>query len=194
MAFERIVLFRPAYDKRSNDPKKDYGINGVEMLMVLKGPEGAVQFLLLTNWQLPHINKEFEDRPPLPDLPPPVFDIPGYRPRFSMKHLLCRPMPADLGYHSPKPMYEGQEPMGLKEIKIRKNPKKKGMNGYFTSTNPKPTPCEWLDGKPCYYDGSGINAEPIFDVLLREGSDGVWRELEKYYHSVFSEKKADERK
>jgi hypothetical protein len=46
-------------------------------------------------------------------------------------------------------------------------------------------PCRYLDGKPCYYDGSSLNAERIFDVLTAEGDEGVWRELEAYYHATF---------
>ena len=64
-----------------------------------------------------------------------------------------------MGYHSPVPIYEGQNVCS--EL------------------------CEYLDGKPCYYDGSGLNAESIYEVLLKEGSDGVWRELKDFYKNVF---------
>lgn len=43
----RLVEWTPAYDKQ---PK--YGIHGMELRFVLKGPEGATQFLLYTNWLL----------------------------------------------------------------------------------------------------------------------------------------------
>lgn len=69
------------------------------------------------------------------------------------------PLAADLGYHSPTPRYEDQDVCQQS--------------------------CEYLDGKPCYYDGSGLNAERIYTVLLTEGSDGVWGELEAYYHRTF---------
>lgn len=114
--------------------------------MVLKGEKGAVQFVVYTGWHLPHVTKELDQKPVYRDRP----------------HLLCHPMPADLGYHSPIPQYEGQRPM-------------EGV-------------CQELGGT-CYYDGSGLNAERVFEVLLREGSDGVWRELEEYYTSVFGELK-----
>jgi hypothetical protein len=133
----RIVLFRPAYDKRDNDPQKNYGIHGVELVFVLKGPAGAIQFVVLTDWQLPHVTKELEAR--------------GY---------VSTPMPADVGYHSPIPRYKGQS---LIEDS-----------------------CEWLDGKPCYYVGSGLQAYEVFEILRREGSDGVWRELERRYRELFS--------
>jgi len=142
MKFEKTVTFRPAYDKRHPNPSKNYGIHGVEILFLLKGKKGAVQFLISTSWQLPHVQKEM-DALPLGQFP----------------YLHHKPMPADLGYHSYKPMYEEHLP----------------------STNS----CSFLDNKPCYYDGSALNAEPIFNVLLKEGSDGVWRELEQYYNEVF---------
>ena len=36
-----------------------------------------------------------------------------------------------------------------------------------------------------YNDGFGLNAERIYEVLLKEGSDGVWRELKDFYKNVF---------
>lgn len=47
MTRERIVEFTPAFDKRSSDPSKDYGIHGVDMRMVLKGENAATQFVQL---------------------------------------------------------------------------------------------------------------------------------------------------
>jgi len=128
--FERRVEINPAYDKRHPDPAKNYGIHGVDICFVLKGSEGAVQFVLYTGWQLPSIVDRFRD-----------------------------PMPVDLGYHSPVPHYEGQ--MVIAES------------------------CELVDGKPCYYDGSTLNADPVFDALTREGEKGVWDRLEAYYGELF---------
>jgi hypothetical protein len=142
---ERIVTFSPAYDKR---PK--YGVHGVELRMVLKGTEGAVQFVLYTKWQLPHVTKETDESTALQ-----THDL--------QLRLDCfyHPQPAYLGYHSLVPRYEGQTP-------VRDS-------------------CEYLDGKPCYYGGSGLAADRIYEVLLREGSDGVWRELEAYYAQTFED-------
>lgn len=128
---ERITEFTPAWDRRDPDPNKNYGIHGVELRMVLKGKLGAVQFVLYTNWYLPHIQKELS---------------------------IDSPIPADLGYHSPTPKYSDQ---------------------------PARDNCPYLDGAPCYYDGSGLNAQRIYDVLLTKGSDGVWKELEDYYIELF---------
>ena len=133
---ERIVELSPAYDKRDPDPTKNYGIHGVNLRMVLKGQRGAVQFLLYTGWQLPHVRDEFKER-------------------------AASVLPADVGYHSPVPMYEGQAEIAES--------------------------CEYLDGRPCYYDGSSLAAERFFDVLTHEGDAGVWRELERYYVETFEE-------
>lgn len=67
-------------------------------------------------------------------------------------------MPADLGYHAYEPRYEDQSSY---ECDVLANTER------------------------CYYDGSGLNAEPVFDRLLREGEDGVWAELWDYYRSLF---------
>jgi len=142
--FERTVIFLPAFDKRDSDPSKNYGIHGVGVRFVLKGPEGAVQFLLFTGWHLPHVQEELVGK-------------------CHTEHHFCslKPMPADLGYHSPTPHYEGQEPIS--------------------------DDCEFIGG-PCYYDGSTLNAEPVFNRLLAEGDAGVWDELEAFYHSTFEVK------
>lgn len=138
--FERIVTFSPAFDKRSADPSKNYGIHGVELRMILKGPKGATQFVLYTNWMLPHVDEE------------------TWRSGKSRETLriLTRPIPADLGYHWHAPRHEGQTPMK----------------------------CDLMPTGSCYYDGSSLNAERIFDVLRDEGSDGVWRELEALYRDL----------
>jgi len=139
---EKITYFSPAFDRRDPDPHKDCGVHGVELRMVLKGEHGAVQFVLYTNWYLPHVTEESRARM-TPD-----------------NYFLFEPLPADLGYHSPAPMWEGQY------------------------SRPD---CPYLDGKPCYYDGSGLAAEEIYKVLVEKGSDAVWEELEKYYVETFKE-------
>ena len=87
-------VFRPAFDKRHADPKKNYGIHGVEMVWYLKGPKGAVQFVVYTNWHLPHVQAELDA------------NTSGQFP-----HLSCHPMGADIGYHAHCPQYDGQSVM-----------------------------------------------------------------------------------
>ncbi len=65
----------------------------------------------------------------------------------------------DLGYHSPTPRAGGQEPMSN---------------------------CDIL-GRRCYYDGSGLNADPVLRDLVRQGMPGVWAALEAYYRDTFEE-------
>ena len=145
---ERITTIHPAWDRRNTEPSKDYGIHGAELRMVLKGELGATQFVLYTNWHLPHVERELLSRP--------------YKNELDIK---CRflPMPADFGYHSPTPIYEGQEPCS--------------------------NHCEYLNGRPCYYGGSGLYAEEIYKKLVENGSDEVWKELEERYIELFGELK-----
>jgi len=138
---EKIVEVSPAFDKRDPDPNKNFGVHGCNLKFLLKGERGVVQFLIYTNWHLPHVTKDFERR----DLGPSAW----------------QPMAADVGYHSPVPMDEEQEPITEH--------------------------CEYLDGKPCYYDGSGLYAEDVFQDMLREGDIAIWRHLEKYYVNHFGE-------
>lgn len=74
------------------------------------------------------------------------------------------PMAADIGYHSPVPMYEGQKPMGK---------------------------CDVLAEGDCYYDGSPLNAEPVFELLRTGGSDAVWARMEEEYRNRFAEESPD---
>ena len=181
---ERIVHFAPAFDRCDPDPKKNYGIRGVELRFVLKGPKGAIQFVVYTNWQLPHVTEETIQK----TLAQAALQHPALRMKIiagnvreAMEHLdaaeqflgerrgvldratlkcFFLPMAADLGYHSPVPMYDGQSP--LLET------------------------CEYLDGKPCYYDGSTLYADKIFnEVFLPEGSDGLWKRMEAEYAKRF---------
>lgn len=141
MTLRREVKFTPAYDKRDPDPAKNYGVRGVTLTFYVHGEKGAVQFVIYTNWMTPEVQKEIDAQ--LPD---------G---RFPW--LLHEPMPADLGYHSRKPLYEDQH----------------GRSD-----------CDLLGGE-CYYDGSTLNAERLMDTLRLEGDEGVWRELEAYYFQTF---------
>lgn len=145
-SFERIVHFAPAFDRRDPNPSKNYGIHGVEIRFVLKGKKGATQFVVYTNWFLPHNQKELYEKGKI------------------SSHLQFgnpEPMGVDIGYHSPKPMYENQ------------------------SSRPD---CPYLNGKPCYYDGSGLRADEFIPTFLAGGSDAVWKMLEKEYQDIFGGK------
>lgn len=135
MNLERIIEFKPAYDKRDLDPKKNYGIHGIEMRWYVKGPLGVVQWVVYTNWMLDSVDKS------------------------NWPQSLQEPMAADLGYHSPKPMYEDQRLM---------------------------TPCQFF-AEGCYYDGSSLAADTVLDILKKEGGEAVWKYLENYYLDTFEE-------
>lgn len=125
--FERAIEFSPAWDKRHNNPKKDYGIHCMDMRFILKGPLGITQFCIYTGWFL----KKNRDTTTLPMY-----------------------MAADLGYHSPKPTYENQSEME----------------------------CCYL-GK-CYYDGSTLLAQQLFDNFIEVGNEEViWNKLKEVYYS-----------
>ena len=65
---------------------------------------------------------------------------------------------ADLGYHALEPDYDGQT--------VRED-------------------CPYLDGRPCYYDGSTLNAEDPFDIFTDQGEEALWTFLEQYYRFMF---------
>lgn len=44
MKFEKITNVRLPFDRRSPDPKTNYGIHGLDVWFILKGPKGATQF------------------------------------------------------------------------------------------------------------------------------------------------------
>ena len=135
------IVFKPAYDKRHSDPKKNYGIHGVDMTWYLKGEEGTVQFVVYTGWHLPNVIEEQSK------------DSSAWK-------VLSRPLPADIGYHSKVPQYSDQTCMD--------------------------TDCDAIiGGGPCYYDGSTLGAEVGFQLLVREGSDAVWKWMDDYYKMTF---------
>lgn len=141
MSFEKIIEWTPAFDKRNSNPNKDYGIHGMNLRFLLKGEKGMTQFVIYTNWQLPHVTKEFEKEISSSQFP----------------HLMCNPLPADFGYHAKEPQYEGQDLME----------------------------CCYSESGKCYYDGSSLYAQTVFDRFVTEGDSAIWEELEKAYHERF---------
>lgn len=82
--------------------------------------------------------------------------------RFNHLHSfdeMRRPQGYDLGYHAYKPTYEGQSQMD---------------------------DCDILNG-PCFYDGSGLNAELLIEPFLAHGEDYLWPALEAYYRFTFED-------
>lgn len=117
----------------------NYGIGGCTIRFILKGPLGAVQFVIYTDWYPPHVQQAVSATS------------------------VIRPMGGDVGYHSPRHMYEGQ--------------------GALCG----PGECPYVpDGAECFYDGSSLRADEwVRDILLRGGSDAVWKALEDEYADRF---------
>jgi hypothetical protein len=137
---EKIVWVSPAFDKRSDDPKKNYGIGSCRITFILKGPLGAVQFMVGTNWHLPRVQREKRD----------------WQHDFNTRFDKINPEGWDVGYHSPKPMYDDQTPVAS---------------------------CDLFD--PCYYDGSSLMADEWVPHFIEGGTDWLWPKLEEQYRETF---------
>lgn len=135
--FEKLVTMSGAYDKRHPDPSKNYGIHGMDIRFVLKGPKGCTQFVVYTGIHLPHVDAELRGK----------------------GSLSLEPTGVDIGYHSPKPIYEGQQPMD----------------------------CSLMPEGKCYYDGSGLAADEFMPEFIAGGTDAVWKMLEQRYNDWFGE-------
>lgn len=136
---ERITQIHGAFDKRNPDPAKSYGIHGMTLRFILKGKKGATQFVFYSCQHLRHVADElYNDK------------TRRYNPFHGMG--------ADIGYHSPKPMYEGQEAMD----------------------------CDVLGGQ-CYYDGSSLQASEFEDTFIQGGDAVVWPMLEEVYRQSFGD-------
>lgn len=169
---EHITKFKPAFDKRNpTDPSKDYGIHCMECHMVVKGKEGAIHFIFSTGMFLPETMDEYaRDGRLNPTLISP-----------SRYYMLNKPMGIDVGYHSPKPMFDDQQPVWpTKMKKIGPEP----LDIEFEKIGDAPPICEYI-GVPCYCDGSALRADEWLNILLREGSDSIWEMLEDDYISRF---------
>lgn len=121
----RVISFRPGHVCTRTGPGR-HGRRGTDLLFMLIGPELAVEFIVYTGWY-------------------PDWD------QGAKKTVL----PALLGYHSPTPRYEGQEPLTVS--------------------------CEFLGGRPCYTDGSTLAAADVFKLFVQFGEEALWRRLTEYY-------------
>ena len=90
--FERIVKFRPPFDERRSEPKKNYGIGSLRIWFILKKDNKAVQVMISTNSYLASVIEEYRGK--FPDMLLEQNDYEGYS---------CW----DVGYHSPEPVFEG---------------------------------------------------------------------------------------
>jgi len=153
-AMEHIVRFEGGYDcilfectHGSKDCKPgsggSHGRHGLSIRFVSKGDAGAVQFLLYTGWTPQHAS-------------PSSIGVRDVR-DWGGQHM----MPADLGYHSKTPRYDGQEMINKA--------------------------CEFCGDQPCYYDGSGLNANDAMYALVNGGDVALWTFLDAYYDTTFKD-------
>lgn len=149
---EHKIELAPGYDcikfecinnSKTCQPNSDgsHGRHGMTMRFMTIGDEGAVQFVLYTGWLPQHA---------IPD---------GIGGRF-VKEWGHACMPADLGYHSKAPRYEGQEVAQES--------------------------CVYCGGQPCYYNGSGLNANDAMYALVNGGEEALWQFMDEYYQCVFN--------
>lgn len=78
----------------------------------------------------------------------------GWVPGLPARPAGLYPYAVDLGYHWPTSRYEG-------------------MSRFED--------CDVLGDGGCFYDGSGLNAEPVMQAFIRDGEPAVWAALENYY-------------
>lgn len=58
---KREIQITKAFDKRNDDPKKDYGIGSCRLYFIVKGNKGAVTIDFFTNWFLESTVKEYSE-------------------------------------------------------------------------------------------------------------------------------------
>jgi hypothetical protein len=85
--------------------------------------------------------------------------LPHVTKELGKKYSSFLPMPSRVGYHSPWP--------------ISDNPEARTES------------CDYLGGRACFSGGSACDAHDVFTILLEQGSEGVWKEMEQRYYSIF---------
>lgn len=156
--FERIVQFEPGYNYLHETGPKARGQHGMQIRFVLRGQEGATQFLMFTGWTpLGEIDKDITSQNGYH--PEPVHcdnwrlsDIGPWKTKFGF---VPAPTGADLGYHWSTPTYDSD---------------------YLSERE-----CDILPGGKCYYDGSGLRAEHLLKEFIDHGDDAVWTALRDEY-------------
>ncbi len=180
---EKITRIRPAYDKRNDDPKKDYGIGPAQVYMGLVGKQGAISFSFSTGMYL----EKTEQRLAASGSFNWEEITPGHW------YSVIKPMGYDVSHHSKKPLNDYQKkegPSWPKRMTKKKTDEtgmtteQKIMNVKFVKIGKKAPNCDLL-GVPCYCDGSGMRAEEWFNILKEKGSDEIWKMMEEEYKALF---------
>lgn len=156
MKLKREISITSAYDKRDNNPSKNYGIGACRIFFAVKGSKGAITVNFFTNWFLPSTIKEYKEEG--------IYKNNLLKGKDSFKtkiDLIETSKPISGGswdVHSKKPLYDGQTLTG--------------------------GDCEFNGGK-CYCDGSCMKAEKYLQILFEKGSKGVLDKLEEDYNNQF---------
>ena len=96
---EESVQFTPGFNCRDRSGN-GHGVHGMEVWWLLRGPAGAAQFLLYTDWVPGKLT------------PGHGLSLDGSVPgKFTRDGEQMYPMGADLGYHSRRPQHEEQKPI-----------------------------------------------------------------------------------
>ena len=131
---------RLPFHKIHEDPSKNYGVHGLDLFFILSGPHGAVQFLV--NFPA-YLTETYQ-----------YWDSKGIN---SMDEIIG----FDVGYHSPKPMWNGHDSLL----------------------------CDVLKKGKCYYYGSSLEAhiwvEEIFRAGVEEPEKLIWSKLKEEYRNIF---------
>ncbi len=148
---KKEIKFYPAWDKRSTESHKNYGIQGTILHFIVSDEKGASDLTVDLNWYLPQ-NREID-----------LCEMEVYPSTYWQK-----PLPINLGHHSPIRLHEWEF---------------------------KRDSCEILARKPCYSSVSALDADKYFEILVSEGQEGLFKALEEYHKEIFfEEEKKDERK
>jgi hypothetical protein len=87
-----IAVVHPAYEQRHDNPAQNYGIGSVNLAFRLIGPQGAIEFQVMTGWYLPHVAERL-------------------RRETRHEHSRCslEGHPGPTYFHTPEPQYASQD-------------------------------------------------------------------------------------
>ena len=66
MSGQRRIRWIPAWDKRDPDPRKNYGVSGVNLFFEWIEPDWAISLVVKTPWVLAETEKWWDTLPPRP--------------------------------------------------------------------------------------------------------------------------------
>lgn len=93
IVFEHRIDWLPAFDKRDDNPKKNYGVCAMRIVFYVIGPKGAIQWMISTGWYTDSARKHLDGFPSSP-----------------WDDERRRPAAHDLGYHAREAQYDNQTP------------------------------------------------------------------------------------